>query len=201
MPATLPGVYAGELPCGNCAAIAATLWLRPDGRFVLRQRFGEGARSSSGASGPETTYGLGRWSWDEHAAEAVLRGAGPARRLAVRDAERVELIVASPVEHVLARQPDAAPFGDRLTLDGESAVTKDGATFTECLTGLSFAVDTGGAYRELRRQHQRMNPRGKVALTTVEAHIVTLTDGEQTREALVVDRFVTMKPGTPCPSR
>ena len=32
-PATLVGVYAGRFPCSNCAAIEATLWLRPDGRF------------------------------------------------------------------------------------------------------------------------------------------------------------------------
>ena len=39
MPSGLAGVYAGELPCSNCAKIEATLWLRPDGRFFLRQRF------------------------------------------------------------------------------------------------------------------------------------------------------------------
>jgi hypothetical protein len=53
-----------------------------------------------------------------------------------------------------------------------------------------------GAYRELRRQHRRMNARGKVALTTVEAHLT----GEETAasERLVVDRFIAIKPGTGC---
>jgi len=201
MPATLAGVYTGQLPCGNCPAIAATLWVRPDGRFFLRQRFGAGDGADddeAGAGEPSVTHSLGRWSWDDIAARAVLRGAGPERRLKVVDADRVEIEVPSPLPHVLARDASAAPFGDRLALDGESTVTERGATFTECLTGLTFVVADQGAYRELRRQHRRLNPKAKVALTTIEGHIVTVTKGSTTSERLVVDRFVTMKPGTPC---
>ncbi len=196
MPATLAGVYSGELPCSNCAAIATTLWLRPDGRFFMRQRFvdegaGTAARSAADAA---ATYSLGRWHWDELEAEAVLRGAGPERRLGTLDGERLELRVASPLEHVLTRDAGALPFDDRLTLDGESAVTEKGATFRECLTGLKFTVAESGAYRELTRQHRRMNASGKVALTTIEGHFVAAG------ERLVVDRFVTLKPGTACPA-
>jgi len=199
MPAALPGVYAGTFPCSNCAAIEATLWLRPDGTFVLRQHLVDDAATASSAAGsPATTYGLGRWSWDEIAGEAVLRGRGPERRIAVRDDERLELRVASPIEHVLVRDAAAPPFADRLVLDGESAVTERGARFKECVTGLTFEVSAAGAYRELRRQHRRMNPRGKVALTTVEGHLVTTGDGSTTSERLVVDRFVAIKPGTGC---
>jgi len=204
-PATLPGVYTGQLPCSNCVAIAATLWLRADGSFFLRQEFTDAGNST--AATPVTTsrddsviYSLGRWQWDEIAAEAVLRGAGPERRLAVLDAERLQLRVTSPVEHLLTRDGSTPPFSDRLTLDGESAVTERGATFTECLTGLDLVVTESGAYRELRRQHRRMNPKGKVALTTIEGHLVTVTHGSATSEQLVVDQFVTMKPGTPCPA-
>lgn len=203
MPATLAGVYAGQLPCGNCTAIVATLWLRPDGRFFLRQRFAEddgAADAKTGTSEPSVSYSLGRWSWDEIAAVAVLRGAGPERRLKVVDADRLELTVASPLPHLLARDASVAPFGDRLALDGESAVTERGATFTECLTGLTFGVADKGAYRELRRQHRRLNPKGRVALTTIEGRLVTVAHGPTTSEQLVVDRFVTLKPGTPCPA-
>ena len=199
MPASLPGVYAGTFPCSNCAAIEATLWLRPDGAFVLRQHLvDDAATAASAVRSPATTYGLGRWSWDEVAAEAVLRGRGPERRVVARSDEKLELRVASPIEHVLVRDATAPPFGDRLVLDGESAVTGRGASFKECVTGLTFAVSDAGAYRELRRQHRRMNPRGKVALTTVEGHLVTAGDGSATSERLVVDRFIAIKPGTGC---
>jgi hypothetical protein len=202
MPATLAGVYAGRLPCSNCAAIEATLWLRPDGRFFIRQRLeddteGATAATTKALQGPSTTYGLGRWQWDDVAAEAVLRGAGPDRRLKVRDGDHLVLRVASPVEHALARDVTEPRFEDRVTLDGESAVSENGATFTECLTGLTLPVADAGAYRELRRQHRRMNPRGKVALTTIEGHLIASGEGS-TSERLVVDRFVTIKPGQGC---
>jgi hypothetical protein len=198
MPATLAGVYTGDLPCSNCAAIDASLWLRPDGRYFFRQRLRDDAASTAAAPPPSTIYGLGRWSWDEVAAEVVLRGAGPERRLTVRDEHHLQLRVPSPVEHVLARDAAAPHFRDRVTLDGESAVTENGATFKECLTGLALPVADAGAYRELRRQHRRMNPRGKIALTTVEAHLVATGEESTTSERLVVDQFITMKPGQGC---
>ena len=199
MPAGIAGVYSGEFPCSNCAKIDATLWLRPDGRFVLRQR----SQDDAATSGPNTpqaqsaAYGLGRWSWDDIAAQLVLRGAGPERRLTVRDAEHLELRVASPLEHVLARDHAAPVFRDRLPLDGESAVTASGATFKECLTGLEFPVVVdAGAYQQLRRYHRTMNARGKVALTAVEGHLVS--GGATTSERLVVDTVISLKPGTSC---
>ncbi len=198
MPASLAGVYAGELPCSNCSAIEATLWLRPDGRFFFRQQLRDDAASAASPQAAVTTYGLGRWAWDEIAAEAVLRGAGPERRLVVRDEQRLQLRVPSAAPQVLAREPLTPPFGDRLTLDGESAVTDNGATFKECLTGLTLPVADAGAYRELRRQHRRLNPRRKVALTTVEAHFVTTAKESTLIERLVVDRFITLKPGKGC---
>jgi len=199
MPAGIAGVYSGEFPCSNCAKIDATLWLRPDGRFILRQR----SQDDAATSGPNTpqaqsaAYGLGRWSWDDIAAQLVLRGAGPERRLTVRDAEHLELRVASPLEHVLARDHAAPVFRDRLPLDGESAVTASGATFKECLTGLEFPVVVdAGAYQQLRRYHRTMNARGKVALTAVEGHLVS--GGATTSERLVVDTVISLKPGTSC---
>jgi hypothetical protein len=196
MPVSLPGVYAGRLPCSNCAAIAATLWLRADGTFFLRQAFVDETAAVPADDAP--TYALGRWYWDEYAAEAVLRSVGPERRLVVLDVDRLRLRAASTVEHVLERDPSAPPFTDRFRLDGESAVTKDGARFNECLTGLQLTVaDTGNA-NELRRQHRLMNPRGNVALTTIEGHLELTTSNDTSVERLVVDRFITIKPGTSC---
>lgn len=197
MPATLAGVYAGEFPCSNCTAIEATLWLRPDGAFILRQKLLDDKAPAGDANlGPSTTYGLGRWSWDDTVGEVVLRGRGPERHLAVRADDELLLRVASPVEHVLARDTAAPLFGDRLVLDGESAVSENGASFKECSTGLTFAVAEAGAYRELRRKHRTMNARGKVALTSVEAHLVH--NASTTSERLVVDKFLAIKPGTGC---
>ena len=203
MPLSLAGVYAGEFPCSNCAKIEATLWLRPDGRFFLRQRFVDDSATATATAtaktpprAPSATYGLGHWSWDDIEAEVVLRGAGPERRLSVRDTDHLKLRVSSPLEHILARDHDEPAFHDRITLDGESAVTATGATFKECLTGLDLPVVVdAGAYRQLRHYHT-VNARGKTALTVVEGHLVSAADGS--KERLVVDAFISIKPGTGC---
>jgi hypothetical protein len=195
MPAGLAGVYGGSFPCGNCKHIAATLWLRDDARFFLRQSIvlESGATESS-------SYSYGRWSWDETSAEIVLAGRGPERRLAPIDSARLELRTASNLQHVLARDADAPAFTDRVQLDGESAVgDKGGASFVQCVTGLEFPVAEVGAYKELRRQHRVLNPRRKVALTSVAAHLANVTANGVTREWLVVDEVLTpIKPGTGC---
>jgi copper homeostasis protein (lipoprotein) len=201
MPAGIAGVYAGEFPCSNCSAIKATLWLRPDGRFFFRQRFVDDAKSSEKSASPAatTTYGLGRWDWDEITAELVLRGSGPERRLVVSDAEHLALRAASPVPQVLQRDHSEPAFKDRITLDGESALTENGATFKECRTGLVLPVVVdAGAYRQLRHHHRTMNASGKLALTMLEGHLVTAGDGATTSERLVVDQFISIKPGTGC---
>ena len=201
MPAGIAGVYAGEFPCSNCAAIEATLWLRPDGRFFLRQRFVDDANSptSSASHAPAATYSLGQWVWDEIAAQLVLHGGGPDRRLVVSDADHLELRAASPVPQVLSRDPSEPKLKDRIMLRGESALTETGATFKECLTGLALpAVVDARAYRQLRHHHRTINAGGQLALTTLEGHLVTAGDAATTSERLVIDQFISIKPGTGC---
>jgi NlpE C-terminal OB domain/NlpE N-terminal domain len=201
MPAGITGVYAGDFRCSNCEKIEATLWLRDDGRFFLRQRFVGDAESSTVKTPqpPAPIYGLGRWDWDEIAAEIVLHGAGPERRLVVSDTDHLELRAAAAAHQVLARDRSEPEFKDRMTLDGESVMTQNGATFKECLTGLVLPVVVdAGQYRQLRHHHRTMNGSGKVALTILEGHLVTAGAGATTSERLVVDQFISLKPGTGC---
>jgi hypothetical protein len=193
MPSGLVGVYAGAFPCSNCQAIATTLWIRDDGRFFWRQSYVGAAEASD-----DKTYSFGLWSWDERAAEVVLQGRGPARRLVPLDADRLELRTASAVEHLLARDPAAPPFRDSAPLEGESTIVDKGATFTQCITGLEWPVAAAGAFKELRRQHRVQNATHKVALTTIEGHITTVTEGDTTREVLVIDKVVGLRSGAGC---
>lgn len=193
MPADLAGVYAGSFPCSNCAAIAATLWVRDDGRFFLRQSYVDAADAPG-----SNAYSFGLWSWDEQAAELVLQGRGPARRLAPLDAGRLTLRTASTVEHVLAREPNAPPFTDSVQLDGESTIVGDGAIFTQCVTGLEWPIAPAGGFKELRRKHRVLNPARKIALTAVEGRITIVGDGDGAHEVLVIDKVVDLRPGTGC---
>jgi hypothetical protein len=138
------------------------------------------------------------WRWDETAARIVLEARGPERRLARLDPDHLELETASRVAQVLARDPNAPPFTDRLPLDGESAIVEDGATFKECITGLTWPVAADGAFDDLRRLHRRMNRSGRVTLTRVEAHLAGAGAAESASETLVLDRVIELRPGAGC---
>lgn len=189
LPADLAGVYAASFPCSNCKEIAATLWLRADERFFLRQSY-------LGDSGTvdDASYAFGLWSWDEHAAEIVLRGRGPDRRLKRLDSDALESLGNAAAKITFKRDPSAPPFSDKLVFDGESEVSDQGATFTQCITGLELPIADAGALKELRRQHRVLNPRHKIAFTTVDAHIVDGSSGER----LVIDKVIKLKPGAGC---
>ena len=190
----LAGIYAGDFPCSNCAAIEATLWLREDGRFLFRQRYALDDGTADYAS-----HALGHWRWDESAGLLVLAGVGPDRRFAQVGADRLEMQVYSPAEHGLIRDPLAAPPVDSFRIEGESVVGRSGIAFTECITGLALEVAPGAGYEELLRQHRRLNRNGPAALTEIEAHLEQLEGPDDTsREVLVVDRFLSLKPRTPC---
>jgi hypothetical protein len=194
MPASLPGTYDGALPCANCKEIAATLWLRADERFFLRQTIVADSGAAEGSS-----YSFGHWRWDEATGEVVLAGRGPDRRLAPVDADRLELRSASAGRQLLVRDAAAPPFEDRVQIEGESTVTDRGASFVQCVTGLELPIADAGAFKELRRQHRALNRTRKVAFTTVEAHFTIVAAGDSTREVLVVDRVVEpIKPGKGC---
>ncbi len=189
LPADLPGVYAASFPCSNCKEIAATLWLRADERFFLRQSYvGDAGKAE------EASYAFGLWSWDEHAAELVLRGHGPDRRLKRLDSDRLEWLGNTSAKVAFNRDPSAPAFSDKLVFDGESVVSDHGATFTQCITGLELPIADGGALKELRRQQRVLNPAHKIAFTTVDAHIVGAGAGEQ----LVIDKVIKLKPGAGC---
>jgi len=192
-PPDLPGVYAGSFACSNCKAISATLWIRADERFFLRQTY----LGDDGAA-QDTSYAFGRWSWDETSAELVLSSHGPDRRFKRLDGERLEQLaaVASAAKSVLTRDPNAPAFTDHVRLDGESAMSDRSATFKQCVTGLELTIADNQSLKELRRLHRALNPTHKVARTAVDAHIVAA--GAATSEQLVIDKVIAMKPGSGC---
>jgi hypothetical protein len=194
LPPNLPGVYAGSAACSNCKAIAATLWLRPDGRFFLRQRY----LSEDGAA-HDAAYAFGRWSWDERAAELVLRSRGPERRFKRLDGERLEqLATSAAVKSLFTRDPRAPAFTDRVRFEGQSELGERGATFRQCVTGLELPIVNGGDLAELRRLSGALNPSHKLALTVVDGHLVLAALGGAKREQLVIDKVITIKPGSGC---
>ena len=191
-PRDLTGVYASSIACSNCKAIVATLWVRDDERFFLRQSY----LGDDGAA-LDASYAFGRWSWDGAAAELVLRTGGPERHFRKLDGERLELISA-PAKDVFTRDPRSPAFTDRARFDGESVMSDRGATFRQCVTGLEMPIASNEPLKELRRLHRSLNPAHKVALTAVDAHIVAVAAGAARTEQLVIDKVIAIKPGSGC---
>jgi len=199
MPDGLPGVYSGEFPCPICDGIAATLWLRQDDRFFLKQTYlgGEPGAGDAVEITQTSAYTLGRWRWDEQAAQIVLE-APVQRRLSRIDEQSLQLESASTADHVLTRDAATPPFSDRVRMDGESAIVDGNGVFKECLTGLSVPMVKNSAFSELRKQHRTLNPRDQVTRTEIEGRFISVNLNGVVTEMLIVDHVLKLLPGTGC---
>lgn len=194
MPPTLIGVYSGEFPCDNCAAIEATLWLRDDGRFILRQRYVE----DSGEIAATSSYALGRFTWDEVEAAVVLHGAGPRRLLDWIERDQLKLRVASTIPHMLARDPSSPSLAEGLPITGVAVVTATKATFRDCGTGLELDVAPEGAFTDLRRKHRAFNAGGRAALTAVTGYPQRTASEDGASEVWILQSVISVNPSKGC---
>jgi copper homeostasis protein (lipoprotein) len=190
-PTTLPGIYAGTFPCGNCPGIDVRLWLRNDGVFFMRQDY-----RATDEDPVERVHALGHWAWDSAAPALVLRGQGPERRFSYEEPLlKMHTLGEQPV---LERDDGAGPFSDRLPLQGEYVSAGDGVgTFSECVTGLRLRVNDDARGRDLRRRHRAVSPADRPALVSIDAHLAE-SASTPADEVLIVDRFVALQPGSDC---
>jgi hypothetical protein len=189
--ASLPGVYEGVYPCDGCPGITATLWLRADGRFFLRQRYpADDSREAMDA------YNLGRWSLiaDDRAIE--LRGAGPRRTFVRTDRDTLLMQTDSDLEHRLTRDPTKPDFSATIRMAGMMRMLGDSASFTECLTGFVAPVSKGGDFARFRHQYRSAGGRNESTYVELEGRFSWLGDG--TLKSLTIERFVTVKANGAC---
>lgn len=188
---SLPGVYSGTFPCRNCPGIETTLWLRPDQRFFIRQRYPE-----DGDSKEATTFNLGRWSLIADGRVLDLRGAGPVRSFTRSDRDTLIMRGDSKIEHRLSRERAAREFTSTIAMSGMMSIRGDGASFRECLTGLSAVVEKGGDYTRFQRQYRSTKSRGKPAFVEFEGRFIWLGDGSL--KSVAIERFKTVREGRTC---
>ena len=184
--ATLPGVYAGTFPCGNCPGIDTTLWLRRDGRFFISQQY-----LQEDGSHAMTAHGLGRWQWEPDAGELVLDGKGPLRRYVRAGDDALQMVVDSALEHRLARDAAAPRTPAAMPLAGTIRLAEGGATFTECLTGYAVPVARTGEYSRFAHRYRGAGLRGRPAFVEFEGRFAWQDDGPPV--GVVIDQFITVK--------
>ena len=187
-PATLPGVWAGTFPCDNCPGIDITLWLRPDKRFFIEQRYP--AMDEEGST-PITAHGLGRWRWNVEERILLLDGEGPDRIFEQPNADTLLMRAASPLEHRLGRNEASPAFAATIRLSGVARRQGDAYVFKECLTGFELPFETGGDYTRFRRHYRSVVPRGESAPVELEGRFTWAADGAPA--SLRMERFVTIR--------
>ncbi len=186
-----PGVYSGVFPCDGCEGIGVTLWLRADNRYFFRQRYpADGVREGM------TAYNFGRWEFLVDEALIELRGEGPRRTFESMDGETLLMRTHSELEHRLARQPAMTDFTDTVRLTGIMQVQGDGVSFTECLTGYVAPVSKQGDFRRFQHQYRSVGGKGKPAFVEFEGRFAWSAD--HALQALIIERFVTIKTNDRC---
>ena len=182
----LPGVYTGTFPCVNCPGISTALWLRPDGRYFIRQRY-----LADEDDEEMIAYGLGRWNWVEADRAVALAGGGPSRQFTWPDRDTLIMQAESDLEHRLTRDPEMPEFTSSVRMTGMMRVSGEGAWFTECLTGLEAPVGKGGDHRRFLHQYRRAAAPGKRVFVELQGRFSWSNDGAPA--SLTIDQFVTVK--------
>jgi copper homeostasis protein (lipoprotein) len=189
---SLAGVYSGVFPCENCEGIGVTLWLRPDGRFFIEQRYPEGDGQAA-----FDAYNLGRWDWSRRDRLISLRGAGPVRVYSNENRNgTLFLQTASRLEHRLEREAGFREFTATIPLSGMVG-RRDGRTvFSECATGFVAPLATGGDYRRFRHQYRSVEGSGSPVYVEFDGHFAWSADGAPAE--VTIDRFATVRADGGC---
>jgi len=198
-----PATYSGVLSCRDCPESRLTLSLRPDGIFFLRQVV------PAAASRPaEIQRDLGRWQTAEGGRVLVLWGGREAPwRFAVQDARTLRLLHergggSDPRgRYTIIRSLSVDPFPDPFRLRGMYTYLADAGVITECLTGRRFPAAPEAGNAALERAYSGAHPSpGAPLLVSVEGRFARRprVDGPGTQEAVVVERFLDVRPGERC---
>jgi copper homeostasis protein (lipoprotein) len=191
--AALPATYVGTLPCADCPGLDYTLRLRPDGVYFLRRDYLERGSVDE----------IGRWLPSSDAQTLVLQGGDrfaidSAAQLTLRDRNGAAIV--SRHNYSLRRLDTAAQLEPTLKLRGAYVYLADSAIFTECRTGLRFAVLPGaGAHAAERAYLAGRGAPGEPLLVEIEGRLTEAVVMEgQPQPAVEVLRFLQVRPEPDC---
>ena len=201
--AALPATYVGTLPCADCPALDYSLLLRADGNYFLRRDYVERGAVDE----------IGRWLLSSDQKVLALQGG---ERFAIDSGEQLTLrdsngaaIAVKPAPGVpqglnysLRRSETALPPQPQLKLRGSYLYSADAATFTECRTGLQFAVLPSSAAQTLQSAYlSGRGAPGEPLLVALAGRLTEAVVGAgEPQPALEVTRFLQPLPEPACGS-
>lgn len=202
MPNQLPALYSGVLPCADCPGIRYSLDLRADSVYFLSMKYLD-------TEPLVVRYEIGQWTISDDNV-LVLHGPGDKPdQFAVQDADTLRKLdmagqpLPTQFNVSLRRRQDYAPIEPRLTMRGMYQHTADGATFSECLTGLTLPVadESDGAALQEMYLKTRKEP-GQSVLASLDGQLVrrATSDGSP-RDTLIVTHADRFWPNESCGAR
>lgn len=189
--ASLPGVYAGTFPCQNCPGIRVSLWLRPDGRFFISQKYLD---DSDG--GAVTIYNLGRWRSHANGRGIELRGDGPRRFYSRADRDTLVMRTDSAGEYRLSRETAAPAFTPVIRMTGMMSTSGDRVSFAECLTGFAAPVERSPELSRFQQQYRSIDAQGKPVYVEFEGRFLWSKGGSL--RLFGIERFISIKENRAC---
>ena len=203
---TLPALYAGVLPCGDCPGIRYELDLRSPDVYFLRMTYLER---------PATFDEIGEWSLTPDGRQLVLRsGRETPETFAVTAGDSLRKLdlqgseMGSGLNYDLTRQPVYTPIEPKLSMRGEYRYMADAGFFEECLTGLKLDVAQEADNAALEAAYLKASKEpGQRLLVNVEGRIARrpARQGDEPRDTprdtLIVEKAGQFVPNESCGAR
>lgn len=197
--------YRGDIPCADCPGQQLTLTLFADGSYRLRRIYRE-----AGAGRDATFHDIGRWAraQDDGANRLRLAGGSDAPQyLRIIGADTLRLLdtagrdIDSPLDYDLRRLPQVDPLPGPMVLRGLYRYMADAAVLQECRSGNRYPVLITRDHLALERAYLAARPApGTPLLAVIEGRFVLQAPepGMAPREHIIVERFLTLRPGESC---
>lgn len=196
----LPQSFDGVLPCADCEGIRWHLDLFPDGAFHLTREWIKG-------TAPLVEADLGRWTLDPARSVIVLHGSGePPVQVMVTGEHQLRMldptggVIVSDLNYDLKGDGTLVPASVSAPLEGLFTYMADAAIFQICTTGETVPVSMEGDFLAAQAAYgdARSEP-GAPLLMVVDGTLAVrpVMEGPD-RLSLVIDRFVSVKPGASC---
>ncbi len=198
-----PASWRGELPCADCAGVATTITLAPDGTFRR-----QAAYLGTNGGGDTILTDIGRWTHAAAGTRVDLRGSAEAPSHYAVDADgalrQLDLEgndIVSDLDYRLAAVPEPFVVSHPSRLVAAFSYMADAASAVECRSGLVFPVDMSGEYRTVERGYGASGTKpGAPWVVRLKAHLDDrpAMEGDGTVLSLVVDSLLGGNPDDAC---